>query len=167
VSKTNTTTERWGHLALLGIFVLATVAFLYDTLSKSFRLENVIVILPVSALLLLLCAVQVYRAFSLERHEKQDASGSTVEVQSDDEQTSTSRWAAYRVAWFMLLLGAYILGLAFVAFDLSTALFIFLALIIQGERRLWFGAMYAIVLAVALTWGLTHMVPFPFPSLLF
>ena len=157
----------WGHLGLLAIFSLATLVFLYDTLSESFRLENVIVILPISLLVILLCAVQTVSYFRRSRSESsivndQNLAGQMVAVESGKQVLKQSR-----VPVFMALLGLYVLGLIYVAFDLSTFLFLFFALWLQGEKRLVFGAIYSAVLALALTWGLRYMVPFPFPTVFF
>lgn len=163
------TAPDWGHLGFLALFVLATVVFLSDTLSESFRLENIIVILPVSILVLVLCLVQAVRQL---RHRPLAAG----QVLDSALQTPTPNWPIkvtepwyirMRIALFMTLLGLYLLGLIYVAFDLATFLFLFLALVLQREKRLLVGGLYAAFLAYALTWGLKHMVSFPFPTLLF
>jgi len=157
----------WGHVGLLGLFVLGTLVFLYDTLSESFRLENVIVILPVSALVIVLCVVQMVRQVLRRRAQPLVAKDIDTDQQGSAD-ANPKRWIELvKVPAFMSLLGLYILGLIYVAFDLSTFLFLFLALWLQGEKRLVFGAIYAAVLALALTWGLTYMVPFPFPTVFF
>jgi hypothetical protein len=161
----------WGHIGLLALFILGTLVFLYDTLSESFRLENVIVILPVSALVIVLCVVQGIRQVARAKSQRVDAHGSSLDQKKTEElapEKSPKRWIdSVKIPAFMVLLGLYILGLVYIAFDLSTFLFLFFALWLQGEKHLLFGAIYAAFLAWALTLGLTYMVPFPFPTMFF
>jgi len=161
----------WGHIGLLALFILGTLVFLYDTLSESFRLENVIVILPVSALVIVLCSVQVIRQVLRTKSQRGDALGPSLDHKKIEElaaEIAPKRWIeSVRIPAFMVLLGLYILGLVYVAFDFSTFSFLFLALWLQGEKHLLFGAIYAAFLAWALTLGLSYMVPFPFPTLFF
>lgn len=166
---TKNTQERQsdrGHLALMGLFIIATCSFLYDTLAESFRLENVIVILPVSLLVIVLCLVQV------KRHVAAAKLRSNAELVSDGESIDTdvpvdAFLTRFRIPLFMALLGCYILGLLYFAFDISTFLFLFGALVLQREKHLIFGALFCAALSIALTWGLKHMVSFPFPTMLF
>lgn len=172
MNKASTKTgSDWGHIGLLALFILGTLVFLYDTLSESFRLENVIVILPVSALVIVLCVVQVIGQVSRARALRSAALDSSADQENSIEtapEPAPKRWKdRVRVPAFMALLGLYILGLIYVAFDLSTFLFLLLSLWLQGEKHLWFAALYAAFLAGALTWGLTYMVPFPFPTFFF
>lgn len=176
MNKASTKTgSDWGHIGLLALFILGTLVFLYDTLSESFRLENVIVILPVSALVIVLCVVQVIGQVSRARALRSAALESSADQKNSIKpapelapEPAPKRWKdRVRVPAFMALLGLYILGLIYVAFDLSTFLFLLLSLWLQGEKHLWFAALYAAFLAGALTWGLTYMVPFPFPTFFF
>lgn len=172
MNKASTKTSLdWGHIGLLALFILGTLIFLYNTLSESFRLENVIVILPVSALVIVLCMVQVIGQVSRARALRSAALDSSADQENSIEtapELAPKRWKDWvRVPAFMALLGLYILGLIYVAFDLSTFLFLLLSLWLQGEKNLWFAALYAAFLAGALTWGLTYMVPFPFPTFFF
>lgn len=156
-----------GHLGLLLLFVVGTLVFLTDTLSQSFRLENVIVILPVSALVIVLCVVQAIRHVFKREPIGGEANDSSQLDLSPTNTDPPSLRDQFKIPLFMVLLGVYILGLIYVAFDLSTFLFLFLALVIQGEKRLVFGAVYSFALAWALTWGLKYMVSFPFNTLFF
>ena len=67
----------------------------------------------------------------------------------------------------MGLLGLYLMGLIYVAFDLATFLFIWLSLVFQGERRKVVAFVYALLFALGVTWCLKLMVPFPFTTLFF
>jgi len=159
------TSVKFGHLGLLLLFVVGTLFFLTDTLSQSFRLENVIVILPVSAFVIFLCVVQAIRQVATRRLDDaptNDAAGNDKSNANISAQTFRER---FKIPLFMVLLGFYILGLIYVAFDLSTFLFLFFSLVIQGEKRLVFGSIYSLALAWALTWGLKYMVSFPFKTL--
>lgn len=158
---------NFGHLGLLLFFVVGTLVFLTDTLSQSFRLENVIVILPVSALVIVLCLVQAIRHGFTRKSVSVKEKDAVARDKSLSTTSTPSIRERFKVLFFMVLLGIYILGLIYVAFDLSTFLFLFLALVVQGEKRLLFGAIYSFALAWALTWGLKYMVSFPFNTLFF
>lgn len=155
---------QWGHLALMAVFILATGAFLYDTLSQSWRLDNIIVILPVSILVLLLCAWQIFGIIRM----RSGGHANLASAQSPKDDASASETSALvRIGLFMGVLGLYVLGLIYFYFDVSTFLFVWLALWVQGEKRYIFGTIYALLLSLLVIWGIKQMVPFPFETLLF
>ena len=67
----------------------------------------------------------------------------------------------------MGLLGLYVVGLIYVAFDIATFLFIWLSLLMQGEQRKFLAFFFALLFAVGVTWCLKLMVPFPFTTMFF
>lgn len=157
--------SSWGHVALMAIFIVATLAFLYDTLRQSRQLENIIVVLPVSVIVLLLCAYQLFKAF---RNRPVRAGDRAIDTRQEaDTGARKGLSASARIGLLMTLLGLYVLGLIYFLFDVSTFLFMWLALLVQGERRYVFSFVYSLLLSLFVIWSLTRMMPFPVETLLF
>lgn len=141
------------HLVLVTLIATWIVWFLSDAIRASRSVENLMLIGPAAAIALLLCAVQVVRSVI----------GSPV---VDRESAPPSLMREGRTLTFIALFIAYVGGLAYVAFDLSTFLFVALSLLLLGERRRLVAIGYAAVFTLLVTSALKEMVPFPFPNLL-
>ena len=150
--------RAWGHAAFMALFIVATALFLWDTLQESTRLENLIVIGPVAVFVIGLCSWRLIRSLAVSGSADPGPASARLPVSFSDRA---------RVPLFMLLLALYVAGLAYAWFDVATLVFVFLALLVQGERRVVLALAYAAGLAVCVTWGLQQMVSFPFDTLFF
>src|SRR5690606_12737764 len=119
----------------------------------SASIENLMLIAPAAAIVLGLCLLLALAAI-LGRHR----ANTTI---------LPSRLAEERVTLtFIALFVAYVAGLAYVAFDLSTFLFVLISLLLLGERKRLLAIGYAVVFAWLTTLALREMLPFPFPTML-
>ncbi|MDO9024439.1 hypothetical protein [Zwartia sp.] len=146
----------WGHISFLVALLLIISLYLTDAIMASRKAENLMMILPVSLIGIGICLWQI----------RLSARPRTSTSQSESAQTETYLFK-YRVPIFMGLLGLYLLGLIYVAFDVATFLFIWLSLLMQGEQRKVLAFFYALLFAVGVTWCLKLMVPFPFTTMFF
>lgn len=167
----------WAHIAfLIGLLVVISF-YLSDAIMASSKAENLMMILPVSLIGIGICLCQMRLSIS-PRASNPDNTPASTSASNDlstapkplsaPVESSTQRWLfKYRVPIFMGLLGLYLIGLIYVAFDLATFLFIWLSLVLQGERRKVLAFIYALLFALGVTWCLKLMVPFPFTTIFF
>ncbi|MFN4088256.1 MAG: hypothetical protein ACK4QW_04335 [Alphaproteobacteria bacterium] len=142
------------HLVMLAVIAGWVTWFLRDAVRASPSIENLMLIGPAAALALGLCLLLAVQSVIGPRF----APGETppAAIQSREGRTLT----------FIALFAAYIGGLAYVAFDLSTFAFVLVSLLLLGERNRLLAVGYSAVFTLFVTAALKEMVPFPFPTLL-
>jgi hypothetical protein len=138
------------HLCIVAVIAGWTAWFLRDAVRASPSIENLMLIGPVAALALGLCLLLA----------------ATTVVGRAEAILLPSLRDERRTLTFIALFAAYVGGLAYVAFDLSTFLFIAISLLLLGERNRLLAVGYAALFAWLTTAALRKMLPFPFPSLL-
>ncbi|MEM9208674.1 MAG: tripartite tricarboxylate transporter TctB family protein [Pseudomonadota bacterium] len=138
------------RLADLGVLIaLASLVTLYciDAVQASRNIYNLIFVLPVSLLVLALCACQfVFAALKLSDES------APVEPITD-------------VLPVMALFAGYVLTLNWVGFDVGTTLFLGVFLWMHGERRLIWLAAYSICFGFLISLFFSAMLPYPMPML--
>ncbi len=140
------------HLCILAVIAGWIAWFLRDAVRASPSIENLMLIAPVAVLALGLCLLLAATTV-VGRHRADTILPPSLR---DERRTLT----------FIALFAAYVGGLAYVAFDLSTFLFVAISLLLLGERNRLLAVGYAAVFAWLTTLALREMLPFPFPSLL-
>lgn len=151
----------WGHLSLVLFFAGITIAYLADAWGASSSLRNLVLLVPVSLLSLVLCALvilDIFRGASPARQGPQ-------ETAKDGEAGSTSLVDRYRPAVLMALFALYILTLPWLGFDVGSAAFVAAALVLDGERRLWLIALVSITFALTTTMLFRWLLPYPMQTL--
>lgn len=154
--------REWGQLALLALFATFALLYFLDAARQSFRIDNLSVIAPVTALVLLICGRLIWRIL-------RDREGQAIQTSASDaaDEALPPSWVErYRGALFALLLVAYLLGLVFWVFDVPTFLFLLAALWLQGERNWGAMTVFSALFAAGVCWSLRVMVSFPFDTLL-
>ncbi|MCQ0972095.1 tripartite tricarboxylate transporter TctB family protein [Paracoccus sp. TK19116] len=143
----------WGHLALLVVLAGIVVWYLHDAWSASARVRNLILVLPASILSLVLAAAI--------------AIGVLVRGVDEAEATedSTTREKLYPLI-LMAIFGLYILTLPVTGFDVGSALFVLIALMVDGERRPLFLAIYPVAFAAVCTMLFRWLLPYPMTTLI-
>ena len=139
---------RIADLAVL--LVLAGLLILYgiDTYRASSDVLNLILVLPVIAIVLALCLIQ----FVIEMR--------------DVKAKAPARESVGDVAPVIGLFAAYVLTLQWLGFDIGTMLFIAAFLWLQGERRWRWLIGYSISLSFGLALFFSAMLPYPMPMLI-
>ena len=135
---------------LVVLLTLAGLVTLYgfDTYQASSHVLNLILVLPVIALVLVLCLVQ----FVIELR--------------DAKSDSPQRESALDVAPVIGLFAAYVLTLEWLGFDIGTMLFVAAFLWFQGERRWHWLIGYSLSLSFGLAVFFSAMLPYPMPMLI-
>jgi len=150
----------WGHLALLAVLAGITVWYLHDAWSASSRVKNLILVLPASILALLLAAGIALGVILRPALGK-------AEPEAEGADTTPP---GYRDRFYPLILMAifalYILTLSVTGFDVGSALFVFVALVFDGERRPIFLVLYPVVFAALCTLLFRWLLPYPMTTLI-
>ena len=135
---------------LVVLLVLASLVVLYgiDAYKASSEILNLILVLPLIAIVLVLCLVQ----FVIElRGRKSD---------------TPARESVADVAPVIGLFALYVLTLQWLGFDIGTMLFVAAFLWLQGERRWRWLIGYSMSLGFGLAFFFSAMLPYPMPMLL-
>lgn len=139
--------NRLADLAVL--FILAGLAATYaiDAYRASAHILNLILVLPVTVIVLLLCAIQFVVA--------------APRIREPDNEAEPVR----QILPVMLLFVAYVISLEWLGFDVGTFIFIAAFLWLHGERRWPWVIGYALAFATLLALFFSMMLPYPMPML--
>lgn len=141
--------RRITDLAVLIVLASFTLWYCLDARSASTHILNLILILPVTALTLLLCLIQFIRQLS-----------------SPDPEPSETEPIRSVVPVISLFVG-YTLTLPWLGFDVGTALFMAAFLWLYGERRWPWIIGYSLCFASVASLFFAAMLPYPMPMLVF
>src|SRR3546814_3213043 len=119
-------------LSLVLLFAAVTIAYLADAWTASGGLRNRGLLVPVSALSLMLCALVVVDVVRRAR-----AAPEVVPQEESPAPVGQSFIDRYKPAVLMALFALYVLTLPWLGFDVGSAVFVAAALVMDGERRLW------------------------------
>jgi len=142
--------NRYRIADLVVLLVLAGLVTLYgfDAYRASSAVLNLILVLPVIAIVLTLCLVQ----FVIELR--------------DIKAEAPVRESVADVAPVIGLFAGYVLTLQWLGFDIGTMLFVATFLWLQGERRWHWLIGYSISLSFGLALFFSAMLPYPMPMLI-
>lgn len=141
--------NQFADLAVLFGLVWLVVWYFLDARSASSHILNLVLILPLTAITLLLCLIQF--CLQLLGKSTQDSEAEPVK----------------NVLPIIGLFFAYILTLPWLGFDVGTALFMAVSLWLHGERRLAWVVGYSLCLASLAALFFAAMLPYPMPMLIF
>ena len=141
-------TYRIADLLVLLVLAGLVTLYAYDAFQASSEVLNLIMVLPVTVIVLVLCLTQ----FVIELR---DASKEVPE-----------RDGVADVIPVIGLFAGYVLTLHWLGFDVGTTLFVGSFLWLQGERRWYWLAGYSISLGFGLSLFFSAMLPYPMPMLL-
>ena len=132
------------------IVLLCLAAFVLwyatDTHNASSSIENIILILPVAAIVLCLCIYEFFTQKNIDEEEKKDDFLSVIPV--------------------MVLFTIYVLTLEILGFDVGTVLFLFIFLFFHGEKRLPWILGYSLVYGFIIAYFFSAMLPYPMPMMI-
>ena len=141
-------TYRIADLIVLLVLAGLVTLYGYDAYRASSEVLNLIMVLPVTVIVLVLCLVQ----FIIELR--------------DVTTEAPERESVKDVAPVIGLFAAYVLTLHWLGFDIGTMLFVAAFLWLQGERRLHWLIGYSISLSFGLALFFSAMLPYPMPMLI-
>jgi putative tricarboxylic transport membrane protein len=150
VSRTDKKTSKYRVADLVVLLVLASLVILYgiDAYDASSEVLNLILVIPVIAIVLVLCLIQF-----------------VIEIR-DVTTEAPARESVGDVAPVIGLFAAYVLTLQWLGFDIGTMLFVAAFLWVQGERRWHWLVGYSISLGFGLALFFSTMLPYPMPMLI-
>jgi putative tricarboxylic transport membrane protein len=135
---------------LLVLLILAGLVGIYcvDAVRASTSILNLILVLPVTVIILVLCLIQFVMSVPELRSES-------------DKQEPISD-----ILPVVGLFAAYVISLHWLGFDVGTSLFLAIFLWLHGERRWPWLFAYSIGFAFALSLFFSKMLPYPMPMLI-
>lgn len=144
------------HLIFL-VLVSACALFLnWSAISASSTLFNLIIIAP-SGILVLAIAAYIFI--------------STVKAPQNDPLSTEEKQKQHKALLGDLLLLAFFavfcLSLTYIGFDVATFLFVWLGIVLGGERNWYAPPLFAAVFTFALIKGFGSLFPFPMPMMVF
>lgn len=135
--------DKIADLILLVLIFGFVLWYLYDAYSASSRTENLILIAPIATIVMILCVVEFVRNF------KDNNVGEKEEVK--------------KAIMGIIVFGAYIMSLEYLGFDVGTALFLAIYLILNGERKWHIIIIYSLLFAFLVSAFFAYMLPYPMP----
>ena len=141
----------WGHLALLAVIVVVTIAYILDARGVSTRATNLLLIQPLAVLIVILAAFVLPGIFPAADSEE-------AKLHEGETRMDLAR------AWAIILaLGFLAFTLERIGFDVATFVFMVVTLAVCGERRWWVNLGFSAIFTLALIYGYGAITPFPFP----
>ena len=151
--------ERIGHLVLLATFSRFVIWYARDAWLAQDEVENMLLIGPISALVLILMAGIAIRQIRL-----MIASGprraDTAPV-ADAVETIRSRYGAVLSATF---LGLYVASMPLIGFDVATALFVAAQMVLQGARNMLLIVFFSALVAILPVLAIEQLLSVPVPT---
>ena len=141
-----------GHAIFVVFVTVFHVWFLIDVWGVSSRVEHLMFVAPLAFVAFALGAFILISLLSSLGPQSSQINLRPIDI---------------RIPLIMVALCAYLVGMVFVGFDLSTFLFLSYSLWLMGERRLWLIFFYSLALAVFCVFGLREMVSIPVPTFFF
>lgn len=141
----------WGHLALLSVIVVTTIAYLFDARGVSTRTTNLLLVQPLAILCVVLAAI-VLRGVVAPK-----------EIEADTSAPTETRMDLARCVALIAALGFLAFTLERIGFDVATFLFMAFSMAVCGERRWWVNLGFSAIFTVLLIYGYGTITPFPFP----
>lgn len=150
-------THAWrthgGHITFVTCTAGAAAAFLMDTWTRSTDIQNLLLIVPMVALV-----VGLYAAIILQLLFGSSADGT--------EPGGPGR-ADIRILASMALLGIFVFTMNIVGFDAATFFYVAANILLLGERRPAVVLLFPAAFSGFFVWGMKTIMPYPFQTLLF
>jgi len=145
--------RHWGPLAFAALLALAMLVYAWSVMGIARGLTDWLLILPVA---LIGAAAFLWAGVA----DMKPLTGLTKVV----ERT----WGEdVKPILLLVLTGAYTCAAPYAGFDVGTAVFILLALLLQGERSWWKLALASLAGAALMTWIFTDLLSVRLPTLFF
>jgi hypothetical protein len=153
-------TADWGHLVFITFVVGFVVWYLISAINISGELYNLILITPCAIAIVVLYGVLLVEEVSITGCDKYTD-------ESTDETTLSLTVEHLRIAAVMALVSAYVACIEWLGFEIASFLFIYLTLLVLGERRFVRIAIFASIFSLFTTWAVVAAATFAIPTRLF
>ena len=154
----------YGHLAFLTLIAGYVAWYLTNTISVSTRVNNLLLVAPVSVFALLMVLFIIPQCVRRADNEPQEVKPDQYDPLSP--KLPTERRQVARMLMLGGALGAFVLSLAFIGFDAAIFLFAVGAMAICGERRPVHLLAFAVLVTVITVYGFKALMPYPMPTLI-
>lgn len=153
----------WGPICFVLSIALISSLYLIDTVSVSTNRNNVILVLPLSALIIGLCSVVIVRNIHWGKKDSQHTRPANSEPSESSAEVSQSPRDMLRALALLSLLGGYVLTFEWIGFDVATFIFIALSLLLLGHRKPWFVFTYSLIFTLVVIGGAMALLSYPMP----
>lgn len=140
--------HKMADLSVLVTLAGIVIWYCWDAFTASSHILNLMLILPVTIIVLLLCLVEFVSQLYVER------------LPSEQSEPIVT------IIPVVALFTSYVLTLPWLGFDVGTFLFVGLFLWSHGERRIQWTIGYAICFAALMAFFFSTMLPYPMPMLI-
>lgn len=158
----------WGHLIVLILIAGATAWYLLDARAVSLKLNNLLLIQPLSIAALILCAVIVPQCFHFADEAevgKEIRTGENIDAADlMQPKLPTERREVIKMLSMGALLGLFVFSLPVLGFDAAIFLFCAIGMMICGERRPVPLILFPAAITVLMVYGFKALMPYPMPT---
>lgn len=148
----------WGHLAFITLLGGGVFFYLLDTRAVSLKINNILLVQPLSLFALVLYVLIVLQCF-----RRADAEP-VAETLSDDPLAPTlpkERVALIKIGLLGLSLGVFVFVLNAIGFDIAIWAFALATMLICGERRPVPLLVYPLAVSLVAVYGFRALMPYP------
>ena len=162
--------DRNGAVLVAVATGLLCAAYLTDAVLSSTRIHNLIMLVPLTAIAILLMLVVLVKelAFRRERPRTLPGTARAVEVAGEGEPSEvepSEGASALGVASMMAGLVVYAFAIPWTGFEVASAVFMAFCLYVQGERRWMFLGGFSLFYAWLVTWLVINLARIPVPTM--
>lgn len=154
-------TVDYGHLALITAIAVAIVWYLFDARSVSTSLNNILLVQPMAIFAIIMYLMIVPQCFSRVEAEEVVPAAPQAPDSSKEERSE-----AIRTALMSASLGAMVLLMNVIGFDVAIFLFSLAAMAICGERRPLILLGFSLAITLGAIYAFRAMIPFPMFTLI-
>jgi hypothetical protein len=154
----------YGHLAFLTFLIGYIGWYLFDTISVSTKVNNVLLVAPTAVFGILMALFVVPQCLS--RADKVQAVEQPEQYDPLAPKLPTERGQVIRMLTLGGALGVFVFSLAFIGFDVAIFLFAAVTMMICGERRTLHLAVFSGAVTLVTVYGFKALMSYPMFTLL-
>lgn len=154
----------YGHLAFLTLLAGYITWYLFDAISVSTKVNNLLLVSPTAVFGILLALFVVPQCFT--RADKVPAVEAPEQYDPLAPKLPTERRQVIRMAILGAALGVFVISLAYVGFDVAIFLFAVTAMAVCGERRPLHLVAFPAAVTLVTVYGFKALMSYPMSTLL-
>jgi len=158
MTKPGKITVDWGHLALLAVFAGLILTYLFDARATSMRVNNLLLVQPVSILAIGLLLLVLPQCFRRERPEDEGEPDTAAAQKPKETPLDLAKILATMVTFVVLAFSMEAIG-----FDVAVFTFLVIGIFLCGERNWIANIAFSTIFTALLVYGYGAIIPFPFP----
>lgn len=158
---------EWGQLAFATFIAVVAAYYLYDITSVSMNINNIILVVPLTIIIL---GLYVVLAWKCVRVDVAPVAETAAPVEHEDPQMQDkpqTRGDMIRAAVLLAGVGVYVSFYQLIGLDVATFAFMVAAMFLLGVQGKVLIAVYASIFTVVVIGGAHLLLPYPMPMALF